>query len=285
MMATETATEESEEQRTDLVIRAQEGMAQKEIEGALFMAAQYPRNEEAAFARVAQSCKRWAFAVKVSYNIERAGRPIEGASVDLAREIARCWGNLRYGADVIYDDEETRTVRAWAWDLQTNTKGQQDVTFRKVVFRKKTGWRKCDDNELREITNSYAGRAVRNCILNLLPPDLVDDMVHLAKETIVKDAGKDPADARKKLVIAFAAMGVTVEELEGYLEHPVRQITEEEVAKLRGIWKSISDGNSVWSEYSKTPATTSAVNGPVSIDDLTGQSETTEPPEDEAADE
>lgn len=276
---TETALATVETHTGEIAVTAQEAMACKEIEAAIIVARKFPRNEEAAFARVIRSCGRWSFACKVSYSYPRGGQQVEGGSVDLAREVARCWGNLRFGADVIYDDGDDRTVRCWAWDLETNVKEFQDVRFKKLIYRKKEGWKKPDERDLLELTNRQSAKGVRNCILHVTPPDLKDDAIKAAKQTLAKDAAKDPEESRKRLTVAFSTVGVKVEDLEEYLGHPVRQITPDEIAELRGIWKSISDGNSVWAEYvgdKQPPQDPDAA--PVTVDDLLGKSGQTDKP-------
>lgn len=238
-----------EKQRGELAITPQQAMAQKEIEGALIVARRFPRNEDDARGRLLDSCKRPKFASMVRYSYPRGGSQVQGASVYLAREAARVWGNIRYGFDIVHDDEEIRTVRAWAWDLETNTKRQIDATFKKLVYRKKGGWTKPDERDLRELTNKQGETAVRNSLLHILPPDLVDDAMEVSLKTLSSEAAKDPAEARKKLALAFRGIGVTAEDLETYLGHKLAQITPDEVADLRGIWKSIADGNSKWHEY------------------------------------
>lgn len=245
----ETALATRREESTELAITAQQAMAEKEIEASIIVANRFPRNEDAVYERVMKSCSRFNFAAMACYSYPRGGQQIQGPSVNLARETARLWGNIRYGAEIVHDDETSRTVRGWAWDVQTNARESQDATFRKLIYRKKTGWQTPDERDLRELTNKHAAIAVRNCLLHLMPPDLIDDAIAAAKRTLKSDAGRDPDEARKRLVRAFLALGVSVGDLELYLGHPLRQITAAEIADLRGVYKSILDGNSLWKEH------------------------------------
>jgi len=264
---TELAT--TQETSHELAITPQGAMAAKEIEGALIIARRFPRNADDIRARALESCKRPRFAAMVRYSYPRGGGQVEGPSVYLARELARQWGNIRYGVDVVHDDEEIRTIRAWAWDLETNTKRQSDATFKKLIYRKKGGWTHPDERDLRELTNKHGETTVRNCLLHILPPDMVEDCLEEALNTLRNDAAKDPAEARKKLVLAFRGIGITAEQVETYLGHKLAVVTPEEIANLRAIWKSITDGNSRWSEYVDTAAKKEEVS--VSMDDLTAK--------------
>ncbi len=255
----------------ELSTSMQQAMARHEIEGAIVVARRFPRNEDAAYGRVMKSCQRWNFASIARYSYPRGGQQIEGPSVNLAREVARCWTNIRYGCDIVHDDDASRTVRGWAWDVESNTKESQDSTFKKLIYRKKGGWQSPDERDLRELTNKHGAICVRNCLLHLVPPDLIEEAIRCSKATLEHEAAKDPDEARKKMIRAFAGLGVTVEDLELYLGHPLKQASPGEISDLRGIWKSISDGNSVWAEYVKArePAQSEKKNGGATIDDLT----------------
>lgn len=251
----------------------QQAMARHEIEGAIVLARRFPRNEDDCFGRIMKSCQRWSFASMACYSYPRGGQQIQGPSVNLAREMARCWGNIRYGFDVVADSDGSRTVRGWAWDLETNAKSSQDATFGKLVYRKKGGWVKPDERDLRELTNKHGAIAVRNALLAILPPDLREDAIKASRATLAKDAAKDPDEARKRLILAFQGLGVRAEDLELYLGHPVRQITPDEIADLRAVWKSIEDGNSTWAEYirDKHPQKPEAAEKGATMDDLIGK--------------
>jgi hypothetical protein len=254
----------------ELAVASQQAMAEKEIEAAIIVANRFPRDEDRAYGAVLKSCGRFTFASLACYSFPRGGQQIEGPSVNLAREMARCWGNCRFGFDIVYDDETTRTVRGWAWDVQTNARASQDATFAKLIYRRKGGWVKPDERDLRELTNKHGAICERNALLHLMPPDLVEDAIRQSKETLANDAAKDPDEARKRLIKAFGVIGVPVEELERHLGHPLKQISPQEMADLRGVWKSISDGNSTWAEYcppeAKQPTQTE---GGATMEDLT----------------
>jgi len=249
----ETALSMTQTESGELAVSAQEMMAQKEIEASIIIANKFPRNETAAMTAVLRSCQRTTFAESALYSYPRGGQTIEGPSVKLAREIARNWGHIRVGADVVFDDEESRTVRCYAWDMQTNTKESQDVTFKKLIFRKRGGWIKPDERDLRELTNKQTATACRNCILHIVPADLIEDAMEQAKSTLTADCGADPDAARKNVARAFDALNVSVEQIEAFLGHKLVSATPHELANLRTVYKSIKDGNSVWREYEKKP--------------------------------
>lgn len=227
--------------------------AQSEIQNAIFIARKFPRNEDQAYSSLITSCKRKSFANIASYTYPRGDKEIKGASVYLAREAARLWENIRYGINIISDDKTKRTIEAWAWDVQTNTKITHQDTFEKLIYRKKGGWKTPDERDLRELTNRRGAIAVRNCILQLIPRDMIEDAQAEAFETIKKDISSDPKEAKKKVIKAFAAYNISAEMLAEYLEHSLDTISVDEIADLRTMLQSIKDGNTTWKDYVKKP--------------------------------
>lgn len=241
-----------------------------EIKAAITVALKFPRNETKAFERLMHACRRPSFAEEVSYSFPRGGADVTGPSVYLAREAARVWGNIRHGVSIVADSEESRTIEAWAWDVETNSKVVAQDTFQKLIYRKKGGWQKPDERDLRELTNRRAAILKRNCILEILPKDLVEDACDLATKTLNDKAAKDPDGERKRIVLAFNGLNITTEMLEQKLGHPVAQCSPAEIAELRKIYKSIADGNSTWGEYVNGPAKAAASGekGTLAVEDL-----------------
>jgi hypothetical protein len=265
------------------------GAAEKqfEIQSAIIIARHFPRNEDQAFARLMKASKRPSFADEASYSFKRGKKKdeetgkyvdnyVEGPSVNLAREAARVWGNIRYGLEVIRDDEETRQIRGWAWDLETNVKVTAEDDFKKLVQRKQygddgkakgTAWVTTDERDLRELTNRRGAILVRNCILQLMPMDLIDDSRSECNKTIESKAKTDPEGERKKIIIAFASLNVTPDMIEQKLGHKLAECSPTEISSLRKIYKSISDGNSTWAEYVE-PKRAEAEKGTLKTEDL-----------------
>lgn len=255
---------------------------QFEIQSAIIVARNFPRNEDAAFQKLMKACQRSSFAEDAAYSFPRGGQAVEGPSINLAREAARVWGNVRHGVEVIRDDEHSRQIRAFAWDMETNTKVTAEDDFRKLIQRKnkstgKTEWVAPDERDLRELTNRRGAIIKRNCILEVLPKDLVEDAMNMAKQTLKAGAERDPEGARKKIILAFSELNITPEMIEHKLGHPLSQCSPKEIADLRTIYKSIADGNSTWSEHV-------AAKDAHDLGDVARKSETAKPPVEKAAD-
>jgi hypothetical protein len=233
---------------------------QTEIQSAIVAAKRFPRNEQSAFVRAVNSFTRLTMAEGATYNFPRGGKTVEGPSVDCARELARVWGNIRYGLRVVSQSSERMHIKAYALDLETNTYVEAEDEFSKLIQRRdkysgETKWIQPDERDLRELMNRRGAIAIRNCILQVLPSDLVDDVLKTAKHTLQRDATsaleKNRDDIVKQLVVMFDRQGVSVPMLESYLGHKLDVVTADEVAGLKQILQSIRDGVAKRDEFFK----------------------------------
>jgi hypothetical protein len=233
---------------------------QFEIQSAVVLAKRFPRDEDGAFQRLMKACGRTSFAEDAEYSFPRGNKLndetgqweknfVNGPSINLAREGSRVWGNMRHGFVVTTDTENERTIMGFAWDLETNTRVQAEDSFKKLVYRRKDGWVKPDERDLRELTNRRAAILKRNCILEILPKDLIEDALDECRKTLRSNAEKDPDGERKKILMAFSQLNISAEMLTAYLGHAVGQSSPAEIADLRAVYKSISDGNTTWADY------------------------------------
>jgi len=225
-----------------------EAAVMRTIEAAVILSRRFPRNEESAYAGIIKACKRPKFAKEASYSFPRGGTEIKGPSIYLARECARCWGNIRYGTEIVHMTDNVVKVRAWAWDVETNTHVSAEDEFKKLIQRK-TGWVIPDERDLRELVNKHSAITLRNCLLKLFPQDYIEDALKQATQTSIGEATQSPDQMIKGIIVAFQNLNVSVEELDGYLGHALGSATPEELVELQQIGKSIKDGNSRKGEY------------------------------------
>ena len=237
---------------------------QGEIQAAVVLAKRFPRDEGKAKASLLAACDLEEFAgggdakkPGAYYSFprgrtqdEKTGewRPniVSGASVRMAREAARLWGNIRYGFFVTHDDDDARGIVAWAWDLEHNLRTSGSDFFKKLIQRKQanggTTWITADERELRELTFRKAAILIRNCILQLMPGYFIDQAVATCKTTAAGGTGTDLKDRIAKMERAFKEIGVSGEALEKYLGKPVAKCDREDLSDLRGIYESLRDG-------------------------------------------
>lgn len=225
-----------------------------EIQAAYTVAMARPRDEELAYKKIIEACKRPALAKKAAYSFDRGrGEPISGPSVHLAREIARAWGNIIDGYSVLSTTEDTAHLRAYAQDLESNVTKVGERIVKLLIYRKIGGWQKADERQVRELLAKEAAILIRNCILQLIPGYIIDDALAVAKKTLIQDTvaltKKDPTATRLALIKAFDSIGVSMAAVENYIGSTIDQITPEKMTELRQVYQAIKDGVSTVSEY------------------------------------
>ena len=149
----------------------EQSRAVAEVQAAIYVAQQCPRNISAAIEEMRQSCRQPFLAERAFYRFPRAGGAVTGASVHLARALASCWGNVDYGLvemrrDDVYGESE---MKAYAWDVEKNTRTSS--TFIVPHKRDQKGGPK-DLKDMRDIYENNANngaRRVREAIFAILP--------------------------------------------------------------------------------------------------------------------
>ncbi len=241
-----------------------------EIKSALVMARQFPRQEQTAFLNLKKACQRPTFAADASYSYPRGGTTVTGPSVDLAREAARLWKNVRYGFRIVAMDDDWCHIVGWALDLETNVQPSAEDKFRMLVTRSGGRTKVPDEREARELINKRGAIAERNALLKLLPAEFIEDaMAEAAKTTDAvekKQLQENPEARIKKMTALFDTLGVTPAMLEERLKHALSVTTPKELTDLTAVYKSIKDGNSTREEHFKVPRAPSE--GPQTIDAL-----------------
>lgn len=233
---------------------------QYEIQAASIMAKKFPRDELAANQKLINVFTRAEAANRACYSFPRGGTKVTGASVQLARQAARCWGNLRSGFTVVSVDNDFVHIKGYCLDLETNSRREEESKFKKKVQRKINGvsaWVTPDDRDLRELINKNGAICERNAILALIPPDMISDAIKRANDTLrAAAAGELKAnkeDTIKAMLSYFASLDVTQEMLEKLLGHAVKDVNAEELAELRKVLISIKDGNTKREDHFDLP--------------------------------
>lgn len=232
-------------------VAARVAQEESEIKAAIILARQFPRDEAAAYTRLTRSCERFGFADGAAYSFPRGGKTVTGPSVRLAREIARCWGNLQYGLRIVEMTNEHVHVKGWAWDVETNLRAESEAKFGRLIPRKdkqtgETHWLEPNERDLRELINRHGAIAVRNALLQVVPPDVIEDALVMSRRTVEKAARGELKQDREKLVrstvASFAYYGVNEDMLERFIGNPMSQISEQQVASLREVYAALKDG-------------------------------------------
>ena len=235
-------------QRLGQATAVEQSRAVAEVEAAIVVAMRHPRSVPAAVEAMRETCKQTRLAERAFFRFPRGkddnGKTqfVTGASVHLARELARVWGNFQYGISELARDADRSEMVAFAWDVQTNTRNSS--TFIVPHARDtKAGVKQLED--LRDIyeNNANAGaRRVREAIFASLPTWFVEEAKELCSRTISEGGGKPLAQRVADAIATFGNIGITVGQLEAKTGTPSAKWTEHDVAQLSVIYRSVQRG-------------------------------------------
>jgi hypothetical protein len=237
----------------------EQSRAVAEVQAAIIVAQRCPRDVVEAQRQMRESCAQEALASRAFFRFPRSGQTVTGPSVHLARDLARCWGNVQYGLTELRRDDVAHQseMLAWAWDVQTNTRATH--TFIVPHARDTKGGPKPleDLRDVYENNANQGARRVREAIFAILPPWYVEEAKDLCQRTIAHGGGKPLATRIADAIDAFASIGVRTPQLEERIGRKRAEWDANDVAQLGVIFQSIRRGE-VRAEEEFAPATVTA---------------------------
>lgn len=238
----------------------EQSRAVAEVHAAIVVAQQCPRSIQAALAAMRESCRQTRLAERAFYRYSRGGSTVSGASVHLARELARCFGNIQYGiAELRRDDAEGYSeMQAYAWDVQTNTRSAQIFIVPHKRDKKGGPVALTDLRDIYENAANQGARRLRAAIFSILPPWFVEEAEDLCMRTLAEGGGKPLAQRVAVAIKAFEALGVTADQLEQRLDRKSDRWTEHDVAQLTVTYRSLQRGEVTKDEEFPPPRVTAA---------------------------
>lgn len=225
--------------------------ATQEIQAALTIAQRFGRDEVKAKSRILQACQRKELAEVAEYEYSRGGTRITGPTIDLLRAIANRWGNIRYGWSEVERREGFSMVRCFAWDLQSN--GQAERTFSVKHWRDTSGggYALEDERDIYELMANQAARRVRACLEEVIDSDIVQAAIDQCRVTLRTGEKVPLKDRAVQMVNAFADLGVTQAMIEKRIGNALEAVSENQLASLRRVFKSLKDGVGKREDYFK----------------------------------
>jgi hypothetical protein len=214
----------------------------QEVQAALVVAKKFPRDEFAAIEKIKTACKRYELAEIAEYEYERGGTKIVGPTIDLLKAIAKRWGNIEYGWQELERKTGESIIRAYAWDMETNARNEMVFTVRHWRDTKQGGYALKDERDIYEATANFASRRVRACLEAVVDGDVVQTAVDECRRTLKGQNTEPLVDRARKMVSAFAEFGVTPGMIEDRLGNKLNAISENQLAGLRRVYKSLKDG-------------------------------------------
>lgn len=219
----------------------EQARAVAEVAAAVRVAQDFPRDVTAAIEQMKAACSQPALANRAFFSMPRAGGRVEGSTVHLARELARCWGNLDYGIRELRRDDEAGVseMQAWAWDQQSNVRSSRSFVVPHAIMAGKGADKRrkalTDLGDIANNNNSVAARAVRETIFTVLPVWFRDEAERTATATLNGDGSGKTLDQRKADAIAYfeSSFNVTRDQLEKRLERPSAKWTAQDIGFLQ----------------------------------------------------
>ena len=163
-----------------------------QVQAAAVMARNFPRSAQHAIAEMREACGRPELARRAFFSFSRAGQTVSGATVYLARELARIWGNIDYGLNELKRDDEhgQSELQAYAWDLETNSRSTRTFVVQHGRDTK-TGRKKLTElRDIAENNNNFGARNVREMIFAVLPQWFTDMAEQVCRETMNNGAAR-----------------------------------------------------------------------------------------------
>ncbi len=226
------------------------GRYMQEIQGMVFMAKQFPRNQFQAWERIEEACSRKSLAMEATYTYPRGGTNISGPTIRLAEVLAQSWGNMSYGVMELEQRQGESTAMAYCWDLETNTRVEKIFTVKHEMKAREQIKKLSDPRDIYELVANYGARRVRACILSIIPRDITEKAVAQCEKTL-RSGVKGPllVDRLKDMVVVFKDFGVTQEMIEERQGYPLDNFTEKDLVEMTNIFNALKDDLGAREDY------------------------------------
>lgn len=211
------------------------------VQGQIMIAKAYPRDMDESLRRIEQACSRPTLANSAIYEYPRGGQTVTGPSIRLAEALASGMGNIKYGIEEVSNEGTESKVRAFAFDLESNTQAERIFTVKHVRDTQQGSYKLRDQRDIYELVANQGARRVRACLLEIIPSDIVDYALELCKTTREANVCITP-ETIAKMIEAFARFAVNRPMLEAFIARDLNAITATQYLRLQSIWQSIKDG-------------------------------------------
>jgi hypothetical protein len=182
-----------------------------------------------------------------TYSVPRGGKPITGPSVNLARILVQCWGNLRAETKVIDITDKHVVSQATCWDIENNVAVKVEVR-RSIMTRNG----RMSDDMITVTGNAGNAIAYRNAVYAVLPKSVIDKVYKSAMGLLTGDISDETKLIKRRNAVIEQlkkAYGVTDEEILNSIgKSKIEYIGAEEIVVLIGIGTAIKEGDTTVDE-------------------------------------
>lgn len=230
--------------------KIEQSRAVAEVQAAVTVAQHSRRNKAIAIAEMREAASQKSVADRAFFRFPRAGSTVSGPSVHLARELARCWGNITYGITELRRDDVRgeSEMQAFAWDLETNARNANTFIVPHKRDTKKGVQELVDMRDIYENNANNGARRLRECIFSVLPGWFIDEAQDICTKTLTDGGGVPLAQRVANAIALFGEVGVSRGQLEAKIGRGSDDWSEHDVAQLGVTFKSIQRGEVTKSE-------------------------------------
>lgn len=220
---------------------------------------QDPRDEEACFDTLLKLCENVGFASTMLYSVARGNEKVEGIGINGANEIARIWGQMDSGTIIHgkYGDEVQ--LEAFAIDLVSLRRRSHrfTVSATRIITEKDNEGNEIEKRipvkNLDDIVKGKGNTEERNCILDIVPYYVREEVHKTCKRTIIQNVHDVPG-AFKGCVTAFSEFGIPEDAVWRFINRKPGQkdrfekVTAADIVELRLLYAGLKNGESNVSE-------------------------------------
>lgn len=224
----------------------EQSRAVAEVQAAVIVARQFPRNEALAIQKMTTAFSQQNLAARSFFRFSRGTSTVNGETIQFAKELARCWGNIHHGVHELRRDDVAgeSEMQAWAWDLETNERASTTFIVPHTRWTKTNGSTRLEDpRDVYESNSNNGARRLREMIFTVLPSWYREQAKDIATNTLNNGAGDKPRSQRiADAIAAFEGIGVTVDQIEEKLGRGSDKWTNIDLGQLQIIYQSIDRG-------------------------------------------
>jgi hypothetical protein len=221
----------------------EQSRAVAEVQAMVVVAQRSPRSEADALRRIMESCGQKELAERAFFKFPRGGQTVSGPSIQLALELARCWGNIDYGIrELARDDAVAQSeMIAFAWDLEHNTRSHASFIVPHMRDKRGGAERLTDMRDIYENNANNGARRLREMIFRVIPPYIRIQAEEACRGTLERGQSEVPVAQRiANLLTAFEKLGISRERIEAKVGLNLDAATPVDIANLGIAYRSIT---------------------------------------------
>ena len=224
------------------------------IKAQVFMAKQFPRDENAARIKVLRACQRPGLAAKAFYSYPKGGKNVTGPSIRLAEELAKAWGSIDFNIATVETRATETEALAYCWDLENNTRVSRSFIVPHKISTKNGEKILTDPRDIREQVLNQGARYLRSCLLAVIPGDLLDEAIEECNKTLQGVNRRPLIDRLRDMADLFQTrFSVPLSSIEKYFGYPMDVFTEQDGITLANIFNALKDGEVKRDDYFQLP--------------------------------